>query len=64
MKIKTRNALVLIMVVVRGRGGCFASNERVATVQNRILCLFVEVQNIHVTFPTNEETTEFPSHPV
>lgn len=41
MKIKTRNALVLIMVMVGGGGGCFASTERVATVQNKILCLSV-----------------------
>jgi len=39
MKIKTRNGLVLIMV--GGGGGRSASNERVATVQNHVLCLSV-----------------------
>lgn len=47
-------------------GGSFASNERDATVQNKnpvFKCLLLSTE-CHVTFPTNEGTTEFPPHPV
>lgn len=47
-------------------GGCFASHERVATVQNKILCLIVSLLKYRIFMSPFLQMMEqqFPPHPV
>lgn len=64
MKIKTTNVLLLIMVMA-GEGHTFPQKKGLQYCKTKsCVCLFVKIQNVHVTFHTNVQTTEFPSHPL
>lgn len=58
MKIKCfGNALALVMVG-RSRGGVLPHMKGLQQYKTKsCVCFFVEVQNIHVTFPTNDGAT-------